>query len=318
MEIEPTELPNLVDAGSPLRTPEFATTDAGEVGNDGGLLRNMGRVFAQNKLALISLVFLIFVVLFCFVGPSLYHTNQTNAELALSAPQNAAPSHQYPLGTDGNGFNILGRIMYGGQISLIVGFLAAIVSTVVGVVYGAFAGFFGSWVDPLAMRIVDIGLSIPGLFLLIALVTIWRPSASLLILVIAAVSWLVPARLIRAETLSLKTRDYVQAVKAMGGRRSRIIGRHIIPNSIGTIVVFATFTVADSILFLAALGFLGLGVPAPQTDWGTMLSNGVNYAADGYWWEIWPVGIVFVLVIVALNYLGDALRDALEVRLQRH
>ena len=104
----------------------------------------------------------------------------------------------------------------------------------------------------------------------------------------------------------------------MGGTRKRIIGRHIVPNSVGTIVVFATFDVADSILLLAALGFLGLGVPAPQTDWGTMLSNGVNYASNGYWWEIYPVGIAIVLVVVSLNYIGDALRDALEVRLQRN
>ncbi|MCX6513061.1 MAG: ABC transporter permease, partial [Actinobacteria bacterium] len=136
-------------------------------------------------------------------------------------------------------------------------------------------------------------------------------------IVIAAVSWLVPARLIRAETLSLRTREYVQAARAMGGSRSRIIGRHLIPNSVGTIVVFATFDVADSILLLASLGFLGLGVPAPQTDWGTMLSNGVDVAANGYWWEIYPVGLCIVLVVVALNYIGDALRDALEVRLQR-
>jgi peptide/nickel transport system permease protein len=316
MPLDPEELQPLAE---PLSVEDQdVIPEGGEAQEDGGFLRNMVRVFAENKLAIISLGFLIFMILFCFVGPHLYVTNQTNAQLALqNSTQNAPPSSSHILGTDDTGFDVLGRLMYGGQISLIVGFLAAIVATVLGVVYGALAGFFGGWFDSLLMRFVDIGLSIPVLFLLIALVTIYRPTASLLIIVIAAVSWLVPARLIRAETLTLRTREYVQAVRVMGGSRKRIIGRHIIPNSVGTIVVFATFDVADSILLLAALGFLGLGVPAPQTDWGTMLSNGVNYAANGYWWEIYPVGLCIVLVVVALNYMGDALRDALEVRLQR-
>jgi peptide/nickel transport system permease protein len=303
----------------PLSTDDEALIpEGGEAVSDGGFVRNTIRVFAENKLAIVSLGFLIFIVLFCFVGPHIYVTNQTNAQEALlTSVQNAPPSSSHWLGTDENGFDIVGRLMYGGQISLIVGFLAAVVATVVGVIYGALSGFFSGWFDSLLMRFVDIGLSIPVLFLLIALVTIYRPTAPLLIIVIAAVSWLIPARLIRAETLTLRTREYVQAVRAMGGTRRRIIGRHIIPNSVGTIVVFATFDVADSILLLAALGFLGLGVPAPQTDWGTMLSNGVNYASNGYWWEIYPVGLCIVLVVVALNYIGDALRDALEVRLQR-
>ncbi len=309
-------LPEHPQGASDLAT-EMVAGSAGEVRSTGGVLANMGRVFAENKLAVVSLAFLVFIVLFCFVGPLFYSTNQTNAELALQATQNARPSSAHWLGTDSAGFDVLGRIMYGGQISLLIGFLAAVVTTVIGVTYGAVSGFFGGWFDSLAMRVVDVGLAIPTLFLLIALVTIFRPSAPLLIAVIAAASWLVPARLIRAETLSLRTREYVQAVRTMGGTRRRIIGRHIIPNSIGTIVVFATFTVADSIIFLASLGFVGLGVPAPQTDWGSMLATGVNYAADGYWWEYYPVGLAIVLVVVALNYIGDALRDALEVRLRQ-
>jgi peptide/nickel transport system permease protein len=310
-EIQPMDEPLSADDAT-------LVPDGGEAVADGGFLRNMLRVFAENRLAVVSLGFLIFIVLFCFVGPHVYVTNQTNAQEALlNSTQNQGPTASHWLGTDENGFDILGRLMFGGQISLIVGFAAALVATVVGVIYGALSGFFGGWFDAMLMRFVDIGLSIPVLFLLIALVTIYRPTASLLIVVIAAVSWLVPARLIRAETLTLRTREYVQAVRVMGGTRKRIIGRHIVPNSVGTIVVFATFDVADSILLLAALGFLGLGVPAPQTDWGTMLSNGVNYASNGYWWQIYPVGLCIVLVVVALNYIGDALRDALEVRLQR-
>jgi peptide/nickel transport system permease protein len=155
------------------------------------------------------------------------------------------------------------------------------------------------------------------MFLLIALITIFHSSEPLLIFVIAGVSWLIPARLIRGETLTLRTREYVQAVRAMGGGGGRIIRRHIIPNAVGTIVVFATFQVATSILILAALGFLGFGIPAPGTDWGTMLSNGVNAAGNGWWWEVYPVGVLIVLVVVAFNFIGDALRDALEVRTQR-
>jgi len=167
------------------------------------------------------------------------------------------------------------------------------------------------------MRIVDVLLSIPPLFLLIVAAVIWHPSVLVLILIIAFLSWLIPARLIRGETLTLRVREYVQSVKVMGGSRRRIVLRHIVPNAIGTIVVNATFQVADAILFLAALGFLGLGVQPPQTDWGSMLSNGVNYAISGYWWEIYPAGIAIVLVVVAFNFIGDALRDSLEVRLQQ-
>jgi peptide/nickel transport system permease protein len=301
-----------------MEEAEAAVPAGGEARSTGTIFRQMARVFRENKLAVAGLGVVVFFILFCFVGPHIYTTNQTNTQLALqNSTNNAPPSSKNPLGTDGSGFDILGRLMFGGQASLIVGFASAFVATVFGTVYGALSGFFGRWLDSLLMRIVDILLSIPVLFLLIALVTIYHQSEILLILVIAFVSWLVPARLIRGETLSLRNREYVQAVRVMGGSRSRIIGRHIIPNSIGTIVVFATFQVADSILLLAALGFLGLGVPAPQTDWGTMLSNGVDAAGNGYWWQIYPAGLCIVLVVVAFNYVGDALRDSLEVRLQQ-
>ena len=290
----------------------------GESQSTGGLGVQIARAFWEHKLAVVSLVVIILMILFCWVGPLFYHTEQVNQNLVLVNPTNAPPGHTgFPLGTTGTGFDELGRMMYGGKVSLTVGLLSALVATVIGVVYGAVAGFFGRWLDALMMRFVDIVLSIPILFLLIALVTIFRSSEALLILVIAGVSWLVPARLVRGETLSLRTREYVQAVRGMGGRGGRIIGRHIIPNAVGTIVVFATFQVATSILILAALGFLGFGVPAPATDWGNMLSNAVSAAGNGWWWEFYPVGICIVLVVIAFNFIGDALRDALEVRTQR-
>ena len=316
------EVPLPIGVGETMSEKEFIGTGAvpegGESRSTGGILRQMGRVFAENKLAVVGVGVIVFMVLFCFVGPHLYTTNQTNAQLVLqNSTANLPPGHGNPLGTDGNGYDMLGRLMFGGQASLIVGFASALVATVFGTLYGAISGFFGSWLDSILMRVVDVFLSIPVLFLLIALVTIYHQSEVLLILVIAFVSWLVPARLIRGETLSLRNREYVQAVRVMGGSRSRIIGRHIIPNSIGTIVVFATFQIADTILLLAALGFIGLGVPVPQTDWGTMLSNGVDAAGNGYWWQIYPTGICIILVVVAFNYVGDALRDSLEVRLQQ-
>jgi peptide/nickel transport system permease protein len=292
--------------------------EGGEAVTTGSMTRQILRVFIENKLAVVGVAIIIFFVLFCFVGPLLYHTNQTNSQDALlNSTLNAAPSKSNLLGTDDTGYDMIGRLMFGGQASLIVGFASAFVATVVGVAYGALSGFFGGWLDALLMRFVDMNLSIPSLFLLIALVTIFRQSEILFILVIAYISWLVPARLIRGETLSLREREYVQAVKVMGGSRRRIIARHIVPNSIGTIVVFATFQVADSILLLAALGFVGLGIPAPGTDWGTMLSNGVSYALSGYWWEIYPAGLCIILVVIAFNFVGDSLRDALEVRLQQ-
>ncbi len=284
----------------------------------GGLTRQLARTFVENRLAVVGLAIIIFAILFCWVGPVFYHTNQTDSNKALQfSVQDAPPSAAHPLGTDDTGFDMLGRIMYGGQISLEVGFAAAGIATLLGVLVGAISGFFGGIVDTILMRFVDILLAVPILYLLIVLAVIFSPSVKILILVIGFTAWLVPARLVRGETLSLRVREFVQAVRVMGGGGSRIVLRHIIPNTIGTIIVNATFQVADAILLLAALGFLGLGVPSPQTDWGTMLFNGVNYAFDGYWWQIYPTGLAIVLVVVAFNFVGDALRDAFEVRLQR-
>jgi peptide/nickel transport system permease protein len=297
----------------------FADSPAGgEVTSHGGFARRLVIGFVENKLAVVGLGIIIAAIVFCYLGPVFYHSNQTNAQQALLySTQNAAPGQGDPLGTDASGFDMLGRLMYGGQISLLVGFAAAGIASVFGALYGAISGFFGGWIDALMMRIVDAFLSIPVLFLAIVLAVVFRPSLEVFIFVIAFVSWLIPARLVRGQSLTLRVREYVQAVRVMGGSRARIIVRHIIPNTIGTIIVNATFNIADAILLLAALGFIGLGIPAPQTDWGSMLSNGVSYALDGYWWEIYPAGVCIVLVVVAFNFIGDALRDALEVRLQQ-
>jgi peptide/nickel transport system permease protein len=207
--------------------------------------------------------------------------------------------------------------MVGGQTTLVVGVVVALLATSFGVVWGAMAGFAGGLVDTFMMRAVDSLLAIPTLFLLLFLASIFTPSELLLIIVIASVAWLVPSRLVRAETLSVKTRQFVEAAQGQGAGPTRIILRHVIPNVFGTMVVNATFQVADAILAVTSLSFLGLGIPPPAANWGGMLSNGVNYVYNGYWWQVWPAGLCIVLVVVAFNFIGDGLRDTFEVRLQR-
>jgi peptide/nickel transport system permease protein len=207
--------------------------------------------------------------------------------------------------------------MVGGQTTLLVGLVVALLATSFGVIWGAIAGFAGGGVDSVMMRAVDALLSIPTLFLLLFLASIFTPSEPLLIVVITSVAWLVPSRLVRAETLSLKTRQFVEAAHAQGAGPLRIIFRHIIPNVFGTVAVNATFQVADAILAVTSLSFLGLGIPPPAANWGSMLSNGVNYVYNGSWWQIWPAGLCIVVIVVAFNFIGDGLRDAFEVRLQR-
>jgi peptide/nickel transport system permease protein len=279
-----------------------------------GIWRLAFNVFIQHRLAVVGVGIVIFVTLFCFVGPLIYHTDQTTVNLNNEF---LAPGAGHVLGTDELGFDVIGRLMIGGQTSLDIGIAAALVATGFGVLWGAVAGFFGGWVDSLMMRFVDVMLAIPGLFLLLFLAVAFPRTIPVLILVVSITAWLVPARLVRAETLTLRTRDYVHAVTMMGGGGFRIVLRHIIPNSISTIMVNATFQVADAILLVAAINFLGLGIAPPATNWGAMLSGGVASIYDGFWWLIYPAGIAIVLTVVAFNFIGDALRDSLEVRLQK-
>jgi peptide/nickel transport system permease protein len=289
--------------------------EGGEVhGERRSSLRRGVEVFAQNRLAVVGIGIVVFFLLFSFVGPLVYHTDQTTANLAVS---NEPPSAQHWLGTDPTGYDELGRLMYGGQASLTVGIVAALLATVFGTLYGAVSGYVGGAVDATLMRLVDGMLAVPALFLLLVLSTIYTPGPGVMIVLIAALSWLGAARLIRGEALSLRAREYVQAVRMMGGSSTRAIVRHIAPNAIGTVVVFASFTVADAIITLSFLGYLGLGLQPPHTDWGGMLSTATVYINSGYWWLLYPPGIAIILVAIAFNFMGDALRDAFEVRLQR-
>jgi peptide/nickel transport system permease protein len=293
---------------------ELTQPSAGEVTSVGNPIRLVLSTLIENKSALAGLVIIVLMAIFSFAGPLFYHTNQISTNLPMSLKP---PGAGHPLGTDNEGYDELGRLMLGGQTSLEIGLAAAIVATGIGMLYGAISGFAGGIIDGLMMRIVDGLLAIPTLFLLVYLFTVFQASVLLMILVIGLVAWLVPARLIRAETLSLRTREYVQAVRAMGGSRRRMVVRHIVPNTIGTIMVNATFQVADAILALASLSFLGLGIPPPAANWGGMLSTGVNYVYAGDWWLIYPPGLAILLVVMAFNMVGDGLRDAFEVRLQR-
>jgi ABC-type dipeptide/oligopeptide/nickel transport system permease subunit len=270
--------------------------------------------FLENKLAVAGAAIIVFFLLFCFLGPFFYHTNQVDTNV-LNAFD--SPGSGHPLGTDGNGFDELGRIMKGGQAALEIGLFASLIATVIGTLVGAVAGLVGGFVDGLLMRIVDVLLSLPVLFVILIISAHYGASIVKLSLIIGAFSWLVSARLVRGEVLTLRVRDFVLASRTMGASQRRLIYKHLIPNALGVVIVNITFQVADSINFLAILGFLGFGLNYPQVDWGDMLSGGLTYLQDGYWWLVYPVGICLVLVVMAFNFIGDALRDTVDVRMRR-
>ena len=292
-----------------------------ELGPDGGEIqvvssgwRLMVREFVSNRLAVIALLLLIAVILFCFVGPDVYHTNQASANLLEN---NLAPGGSHPLGTDENGFDELGRIMVGGQAALEIGAFAAAIAIVIGTLYGAISGLIGGWVDAVLMRFVDVLLSIPYLIIVLVLATKYNGTIVTISLVFGVFAWLVPARLVRGEVLTLRERDFVVAAQTMGSSKSRLIFRHLIPNAMSVTIVNVTFLIADSILFLAVLGFLGYGLSFPSTSWGDMLGNAQQYVQNGQWWLVYPVGGLLVVVVLCFNLIGDALRDAVDVRLRR-
>lgn len=221
------------------------------------------RRFLRNRLAVVGLAVVVLFFLFCFAGPLVYSTDQTHTMLQQV---NLAPSGSHWLGTDAVGHDELGRLMYGGKVSLVVGLAAGVLATVIGTLWGAAAGYAGGWIDAVMMRIVDAGIAIPALFILLVVSAITTPGLAGLVLILGLVSWLVPSRLVRAETLTLKNRDYVLTLRAIGGTHARAILRHILPNSVSTVIVAATFQVADAILLVAYVSYLGMGVRPPQTD----------------------------------------------------
>jgi ABC-type dipeptide/oligopeptide/nickel transport system permease subunit len=315
----------LLEAGAPGSRPELLSTvtvaEGGEVQGIASGWRLAVREFADNKVALVGVAILVFFVLLCFAGPLFYHTNQ-----ALTQPLNAnlAPGAVSPLGghagllgTDEHGFDELGRLMAGGQTALEVGFFAAVIATVIGTLYGAISGLSGRLVDGIMMRFVDIVYSIPFLFIVLVLATKFSATVLEESLLLGFFSWLIPARLVRGEVLTLRERDFVSAARVMGSGRTRLVYKHLIPNALSVVIVNITFLVADSVLALAFLGFLGFGLQYPAASWGDMLGNADTNITSGQWWLVYPVGFCLVAVVMACNLVGDALRDAFDVRLRR-
>jgi peptide/nickel transport system permease protein len=304
-----TDTPSVAAAGGrPL--PE-----AGEVGTQGSGRLTLA-AFARNWQARAGIAIVLVIVFFCFLGPLFYHTNQGVSGLNLNT-KDLAPGGNHPIGTDDSGYDVLGRLMVSGQHSLELGFAVAILSTVVGTIYGAISGLVGGIVDGLMMRVLDTLLAIPTLVLLLVLVNMFTPNLLSLIGLIAVLSWLNIARLVRGEVLALRTREFVVAAQMMGSSKSRMLWRHLLPNAFGVISVNATFSIADAILYMSALSFLGLGLPPPYTDWGAMMNNGLNDLFDGFWWLVYPPAVLLIITLMGFSLIGDAVRDSLDVRLRR-
>jgi oligopeptide transport system permease protein len=302
-----------------LIQPTGLTAEAGPVGGlEPGLPAKRMALFSsaawQNRMAVAGLVIVVLLTLFCFVGPLLYRTNQTTTNLLL---ENEPPSAAHLLGTSPEGRDQIGQLMVGGQVTLEVAFAVAIISTTFGMLWGAIAGYLGGIIDAILMRVVDAVLAIPFLFFVVLLASIMTPNLFVIVLAITAASWTSTARLVRGEVLSLRTRDYVAAGVVFGARHRQVIFRHLVPNVLGITAVNATLKVADAIYIYAAMAFLGLSLPPPATSWGDMLTTGINNVFDGYWWQLWPPAIAIVLIVLAVNVIGDGLHDMVEHRLER-
>ncbi len=237
------------------------------------------------------------------------------AALDLSAPL-APPSELHPFGTDALGRDVLSRMLYGGRVSLWVGFVAVGISLVIGLVLGLAAGYFGGWVDEIIMRGVDIMLCFPSFFLILAVIAFLEPSLFNIMVVIGLTSWMSVARLVRAETLSLKSREYVAASLLAGASSARIIIRHILPNALSPVLVSATLGVAGAILVESSLSFLGLGVQPPSPSWGNMLMEGKDTLEIAPWLSLYP-GIAILVTVLGYNLLGEGLRDYFDPRLKK-
>jgi peptide/nickel transport system permease protein len=225
------------------------------------------------------------------------------------------PGWQHPLGTDDLGRDVLVRILYGARISLLVGFVAVGIATLIGIVLGAVAGYYGRWVDTVLMRFVDIMLCFPTFFLILAVIAFLDPSIWNIMIIIGLTGWMGVARLVRAEFLSLRERDFVLAARAIGASDGRIIFRHILPNALSPVLVSATLGVAGAILTESALSFLGIGVQPPTPSWGNMLIAGKQTLGTAWWLSVFP-GLAILITVLGYNLLGEGIRDALDPRLR--
>jgi peptide/nickel transport system permease protein len=269
--------------------------------------------FKTNKLGMAAAIFLLVLFLLSFLAPWIAPYDPVAIDVkAVLMP----PSLEHPLGTDMLGRDVLSRLIYGSRISLKVGFVAVGIATVIGTFLGALAGYYGGLIDTMIMRLVDIMLCFPSFFLILAVVAFLEPSIWNIMIVIGLTSWMGVARLVRAEFLSLKERDFVLAAKAMGASDLRIIFKHLLPNAMAPILVSATLGIPGAILTEAALSFLGIGVQPPTPSWGNMLTAGKDNLEIAWWLSVFP-GLAILLTVLAYNLLGEAIRDALDPRLEQ-
>jgi len=267
----------------------------------------------KNKLAVFGLAVVVLLAALCcvsFLWPNITGYSYEQQNLALGP---SPPNHTHWLGTDQLGRDLLSRLLYGGGISLMVGLCATAVSLTIGVVYGAIAGFAGGKLDMVMMRIVDILYALPFAIFVILLMVFFGQNIILLFVAIGAVQWLTMARIVRGQVMAIKRQEFVEAAHALGLRRRRIVFRHIVPNLLGPIIVYATLTVPEVILLESFLSFLGLGVQPPHSSWGVLIKEGAEVMEEYPWLLLYP-GAVMALTLFSLNFLGDGLRDALDVR----
>ncbi len=263
-----------------------------------------------NPLSLAGFIIILLVFVLSMLAPVVapYDPNYINVKAIL-----LEPSMQHWMGTDGLGRDVLSRMLYGGRISLLVGLVAVGISTAIGILLGALAGFYRGWVDTLIMRIVDVMLSIPSFFLILAVIAFLTPSIINIMIVIGLTSWMGVTRLVRAEFLSLNDREFVMASRTLGAKNARLIFTHLLPNSLTPIIVSAVLGVAGAVLMESGLSFLGLGVQAPQASWGNILTDGKEYIQFAWWLSLFP-GLAILITVLGYNLLGEGLRDALDPR----
>jgi len=294
-------------------TADTAPTGDAEFDKGASLWQDAFRRLRRNRLALFGAAILTFAILLAAITPLIAPYAYDAQDLELSA---APPSSAHWLGTDYLGRDLLTRILYGGRISLMVGFAATFVSLTIGVFYGATAGFIGGRTDATMMRIVDILYALPFTIFVIILMVFFGRNIILLFMAIGAIEWLTMARIVRGQVLTLREKEFIEAAVAMGLPRFRILTRHIIPNALGPIIVYATLTIPNVMLLEAFLSFLGLGVQPPMSSWGLLIRDGAQQMEEFPWLLIFP-SIVLSLTLFSLNFLGDGLRDALDPRVSK-
>ena len=282
------------------------------------LWQDAWRRLRGNKAAIASVAVLALIAIACIVGPYLLPWGLDEVDYtAFTAPPSFAAADDgtaaHYFGTEANGRDLLVRTLYGGQISLMVGIVGTLVSLIIGVAYGATSGFLGGRVDSMMMRVVDVLYSLPFMFFVILLMVFFGRHIFLIFVAIGAVNWLDMARIVRGQTLSIKRKEYIEAAHACGVSSWGIIRKHVIPNTLGPVIVYMSLTVPQVILLESFLSFLGLGVQEPMTSWGVLISEGARSMTIAWWMLVFPA-VFLAVTLFCLNFIGDGLRDALDPR----